>query len=283
MHLIVSVRDPVRRVPAEWQENVKHRSLVSYAHFLKMIRDPSRDTRIGSWFWGAQEIPDILDRWGSILPPSQVHLVTVPKPGSAPDELWRRFSHTFGLDGLELDLTAERANPSMGVPETALLRLINKRVTPVVDPPDYRPLVRELLAHRTLSQRTKSARLALPPATHEWVQELSRTRVEEIEKRGYDVVGDVADLIGQPAETFTDPDSAPAADLLQPALDAIKALLVEGSRLRQSESTLARELDETRRELELAQRTTAEKTVRAMEKSRSGRGALKVYRKLRRR
>ena len=283
VHLIVSVRDLVRQVPAEWQENVKHRSLVSYAHFLEMIRDPARDTRIGSWFWGAQEIPDILDRWGARLPPEQVHLVTVPRPGAAPDELWRRFSHTFGLDGLELDLTPERANPSMGVPETALLRLINKRVTPVVDPPDYRPLVRELLAHQTLSRRTKSARLGLPPATHEWVQELSRTWVEEIGKRGYDVVGDVADLVGQPADTFTDPDTAPAADLIRPALDTIKALLVEGSRLRSSEATLARELEETRRELELARRSTAEKTVQSMENSKPGRGALKVYRTLRRR
>lgn len=283
VHLIVSVRDLVRQVPAEWQENVKHRSLVSYAHFLDMIRDPARDTRIGSWFWGAQEIPDILDRWGSTLPPEQVHVVTVPPPGAAPDELWRRFSRTFGLDGLELDLTAERANPSMGVPETALLRLINKRVTPVVDPPDYRPLVRELLAHQTLSRRTRSARLGLPPATHEWVQELSRTWVEEIEKRGYDVVGDVADLIGQPADTFTDPDTVPAADLLQPALDTIKALLVEGSRLRASEATLARELDETRRDLDLARRTAAERAVQAMETSRPGRAALGAYRRLRRR
>ena len=103
----------------------------------------------------------------------------------------------------------------MGVPETALLRLINKRVTSVVDPPDYRPLVRELLAHQTLARRTRSARLGLPPATHEWVQELSRTWVEEIEKRGYDVVGDVADLVGQPAENFTDPDTEQVSFILR--------------------------------------------------------------------
>jgi hypothetical protein len=283
VHLILSVRDLVRQVPAEWQENVKHRSLVSYTHFLEMIRDPARDTRIGSWFWGAQEIPDILDRWGAILPPEQVHLVTVPRPGAAPDELWRRFSGTFGLDGIDLDLTPERANPSLGVPETALLRLINKRVTSVVAPPDYRPLVRELLAHQTLSRRTKSARLGLPPATHEWVQELSRTWADEIQKRGYDVVGDLADLIGQPATTFTDPDTAPASDLLPASLDAIKALLVEGSRLRESEARLVRELDETRVELELARRSPAEKTVQAMQTHRSGRAALTAYRRLRRR
>ncbi len=283
VHVILSVRDLVRQVPAEWQENVKHRSLVSYARFLEMIRDPTRDTRIGSWFWGAQEIPDILDRWGAILPPEQVHLVTVPRSGAAPDELWRRFSRAFGLDGIELDLAAERANPSLGVPETALLRLVNKRVTPVVDPPDYRPLVRELLAHQTLSRRTGSARLGLPPATHEWVQELSRTWTDEVEKRGYDVVGDLTDLVGQPADAFTDPDTALPADLLAPALDAIKALLVEGSRLRRSEATLAAELDQTRRDLELARRTPAERTVQALEARPAGRRALGVYRRLRRR
>jgi hypothetical protein len=281
VHLIVSVRDLVRQVPAEWQENVKHRSLVSYAHFLEMIRDPARDTRIGSWFWGAQEIPDILDRWGAILPPEQVHLVTVPRPGSAPDELWRRFSHTFGLDGIDLDLTPERANPSLGVPETALLRLVNKRVTPVVDPPDYRPLVRELLAHQTLSRRTSSARLGLPPATHAWVQDLSRSWIAEVEQRGYDVVGDLADLLGAPSETFTDPDTAPADDLLPAALDAITALLVEGSRLRESEANLARELEEARHELHLARRTSAERTVQALEARPSGRKALGAYRRVR--
>lgn len=283
VHLIVSVRDLVRQVPAEWQENLKHRSLVSYARFLEIIGDPARDTKIGSWFWGAQEIPDILDRWGATLPPSQVHLVTVPRPGAAPDELWRRFSRAFGLDGLDLDLTPERANPSLGVPETALLRLINKRVTTVVAPSDYRPLVRELLAHQTLSRRTASARLGLPPDTQAWIQGLSRAWVEEVEKRGYDVIGDSEDLLGQPVATFTDPDTAPASELLSPALDTIKALLVEGSRLRESETRLARDLDEARHELTLARRSWAEKTVQTLKKSPSGRAALGVYRQVRRR
>jgi hypothetical protein len=281
VHLVVSVRDLVRQIPAEWQENVKHRSLVSYARFLEQIADPGRDTRIGSWFWGAQEVPDILDRWGGILPPEQVHLVTVPLPGAPRDELWRRFSLAFGLDGLDLDLTAERANPSLGVPETALLRLINQRVTKVVDPPDYRPLVRELLAHQTLSRRVQSPRLGLPPATHAWAQDLSRTWVEEIDKRGYDVVGDVRDLLGGPPLEFTDPDQAPADELLPAALDAIGALLVEGSRMREVEARLGQELHETREALRLARRSPAERAVQAMETRGPGRAALGVYRRLR--
>src|SRR3546814_17250244 len=67
----------------------------------------------------------------------------VRSSGSDRGELWRRFSRTFGLDYLPLDLTAERENPSLGVPETSLLRTINERVTSIIAPPDYRALVRE--------------------------------------------------------------------------------------------------------------------------------------------
>ena len=198
VHVILSVRDLVRQIPAEWQENVKHRAALSYRDFLKRIQDPERASRIGSWFWGVQEIPDILNRWGHDLPPEQVHLVTVPPPG-APELLWQRFSTAFGLDGLDLDLEAERVNPSLGVPEIALIRRINRRANSELPPTDYRPLVRELLAHQTLSQRTSSPRLALPPEVHPWVQALSESWVEEIRRRGYDVVGDLDDLIGAPA------------------------------------------------------------------------------------
>ena len=50
VHLVLSVRDLVRQIPAEWQENVKHRSHITYAKFLRTIRDPGRETKIGSWF-----------------------------------------------------------------------------------------------------------------------------------------------------------------------------------------------------------------------------------------
>mgnify|MGYP006197468099 CR=1 FL=1 len=108
VHLVISVRDLVRQIPAEWQENVKHRARFSYAKFLEIIADPQRSHRVGAWFWGVQEIPDILARWGATIPAERVHLVTVPPPGSPRDELWRRFSEAFGLDGLHLDLTPEQ-------------------------------------------------------------------------------------------------------------------------------------------------------------------------------
>ncbi|WP_435741849.1 hypothetical protein [Nocardioides sp. SYSU DS0663] len=286
VHLVVSARDLVRQLPAEWQENVKHRSTVSYAAFLEQVRDPARKGRIASWFWAVQEVPDILDRWGRDLPPEHVHLVTVPPPGGAPELLWQRFSRAFGLDGVGLELHAERTNPSLGVPETALLRRVNRAANQLVEPADYRPLVRELLAHQTLSRRTGSPRLALPPEVHPWAQGVARSWVGELERCGYDVVGDLADLLGgPPAARWVDPDRPPEKQVAGAAVDAITALLLENTRLRGEEGRLHRELDEARRALDRAYLRPSyrvrERLVRRLQGSGAGRAALRAYRRAR--
>lgn len=276
VHLVLSVRDLVRQIPAEWQENIKHRRELSFERFLEQIRDPGRDGRIATWFWGVQEIPDILHRWAAELPPERVHLVTVPASGVPHSLLWERYSRAFGLDGLELDLEGERANPSLGVPETALLRRINIRANQVIEPPTYRPLVRELLAHRTLSRRSESPRLTLPPDVLPWVQDLALSWVEEIKARGYDVVGDLADLVGQaPAHEYADPDHPDEAQVADAAVDAIRALLVENARLVRLEARLNAELDAAHRH------RFRTRLLRRLEGSRGGRFALRAYRRVR--
>jgi len=287
VHLVLSVRDLVRQIPAEWQENVKHRAQLSFADFLDEVRDPERATRIGSWFWGVQEVPEILDRWGQDLPPEHVHVVTVPPPGGAPEVLWKRFSQALGLDGVPLDLEqAERANPSLGVPETTLLRRINKRVNAELPPADYRPLVRELLAHQTLSRRRRSPRLALPPALHPWVSQIAASWTEEVERRGYDVVGDLADLAGAPpVEQYADPDHPRERQVALAGVDAIKTLLLDDARLRHDVERLQAEVDDLRGALERAYATPSYRLRRALylrlEGSLLGRTTLRGYRRLR--
>ena len=286
VHVVLSVRDLVRQIPAEWQENVKHRSTITYARFLRQLQDPARDTRISSWFWGVQEVPDILNRWGLDLPPERVHVVTVPAPGGPKELLWERFSHALGLEGLHLDLEAERSNPSLGVPETALLRRINKSANDVVEPAHYRPLVRELLAHQTLSRRTGSPRLALPADVHAWAREVSASWRTEVERRGYHVVGDLADLLGRPDPgPWTDPDRPPEKQVAGAAVDAIRALLLENARLRGREGHLASELHETQVALERSYlRPTyrwREKLVRRLQSGSYGRSLLNAYRRAR--
>ena len=286
IHVVLSVRDLVRQIPAEWQENVKHRRTISYRRFLDQVQDPDRSGRIATWFWGVQEIPDILNRWGAEIDPSRVHVVTVPKPGAPKSLLWARFAEAFHLEGLELDLHVERANPSLGVPETALIRQINKSANADVEPGAYRPLVRELLAHQTLSKRTDSPRLSLPPQVWSWADDLSHAWIEEIRERGYDVLGDLDDLIpDRNPLPFSDPDRPRPRAVNDAALDAIKALLLEGVRTRQVETDLREELRETQLALERSYLRPSyrlrEKTVRSAEGSGWGRRMMSLYRRAR--
>ncbi|QYJ03465.1 hypothetical protein KUV85_14180 [Nocardioides panacisoli] len=284
VHLVVSVRDLVRQIPAEWQENVKHRATLSYAAFLEQVRDPERTGRIGSWFWGVQEVPSILDRWAADLPPEQVHVVTVPPPGADPGLLWQRFVTAFELDGVELDLTTDRSNPSLGVPETALVRRINRAANQHLPPAHYRPLVRELVAHRTLSARTDSPRLGLPPELADWVADLERSWIAEIRERGYRVVGDLDDLVGDAPGEWTDPDCPDEAEVAEAAVDALRAVLVETAAVGEERDRLRGELEETRAALEAAYSRPVqrgkEKVVRTLEGSLPGQQVLRVYRSL---
>ena len=286
VHVVLSVRDLVRQIPAEWQENVKHRRTVTYARFLEQIRDPDRQGRLATWFWGVQEIPDILGRWGSEIHPSRVHVVTVPPKGAPPTLLWERFAETFGLAGLPLDLDVERANPSLGVPETALLRRINRHVNKVVEPAHYRPLVRELLAHQTLSRRTGTPRLSLPPDVRTWADELAQSWVAELRERGYDVVGDLEELLPAPSQTpYADPDHPRERQVNRAALDAIRALLVENARQRQVEADLREEVRDLQLALERSYLRPSyrarEKLVRSAEEKGWGRRLMKAYRRAR--
>ena len=286
IHLVLSVRDLVRQIPAEWQENVKHRAALSYGRFLALIQDPRREGRIPTWFWGVQEIPDILDRWGHDLPPEQVHVVTVPPAGGSPDLLWTRFSGAFGLDGLSLQLDGERVNPSLGVPETTLIRRINRAANEELEPAFYRPLVRELLAHQTLSRRTASPRLSLPPDVHPWATALADSWIEEVRRRGYDVIGDLEDLRGAPpVQEYADPDHPDEAMVAGAAVDALKALLIHHAQLQRKLDHRSAELLDTQRLLERSVlRPTyrwRQRTVRRLESSAAGRYAMTVYRRAR--
>ena len=290
VHLLLSVRDLVRQIPAEWQENIKHRTTTSYADFLAELAEPTRGGLIASWFWAVQELPDIIDRWragadAQGLPADRVHLVTVPPPGSPRDLLWQRFVTAFGLDGLPLDLGTDRANVSLGVPETYLLRQVNLRANDQIEPPDYRELVREVLAHRTLSARGGSPRLGLPPSAYGWIAALTDRWVEELDSQGYDVVGSLAELEGTEPTTYADPDAPDLTQVVDAAAESIVALVADIGRWRANEARLHEEIADLHRQLARARMNPLyrlkERLYRALTGGRAGQRVLDAYYRVR--
>ena len=263
IHVVLSARDLVRQIPAEWQENVKHRRTISYGDFLAQLQDPERSAEIAQWFWGVQEVPDVLDRWGSTLPKERVHLITVPPPGSAPEILWHRFAGVLGIDTGRYRPADQPANASLGVPEAALVRRVNARLSGKLPNHHYRTFVRELVVHRNLSRDKASARLSLPADAHEWAIGLSRSWVAEIALRGYDVVGSLDELLSAEARPFSDPDAPDEALVADAGVRAIDALVHEAARLRDVEIELHEVIDDLVGALDKAR---SRKVYRAKEK-----------------
>ena len=289
VHVVLSARDLVRQIPAEWQENVKHRRTLSYGAFLDQVTSPDRRGELASWFWGVQEVPDILARWGAALPPERVHLVTVPGRGAPRDLLWQRFASVLGLDADGLAPRTDRTNASLGVPETALVRRLNEQVRPVLRNEDYRELVRERLAHHTLSRRSASPRLTLPPAVRTWAVDLSEAWIEELAPRGYDVRGDLAELRPAPdtdAEAaFVDPDHPDEAQVADAAVACVVQLLQDVARLESAERSLREEAARAGEELERSRGLwfrTKRRLVREAERNRIAAVGLEIYRSVRR-
>ncbi|HET7350362.1 MAG TPA: hypothetical protein VFJ28_05445 [Marmoricola sp.] len=284
VHVVLSARDLVRQIPAEWQENVKHRRTLRYGAFLDELRDEKRSGDVARWFWGVQEVPDVLERWTAGIPSEHVHVVTVPPPGSAPNLLWERFAGVFGLDPVKF-APGDRVNTSLGVPESAMVRRLNTRLNDVLPNHHYRGLVRELLVHQNLSARSGSPRLALSPEAHAWAAGLGRSWVTELVQRGYDVVGDLDELLPSDPGPFTDPDACDEAAVADAAIEALALMTREAARLRDVESELREVVADRDREIQRLRSTgvhrAKERFVQKAETSTLARGSLAVYRRLR--
>jgi hypothetical protein len=245
LHVVCSARDLRRQVPAEWQEGIKHRRTLTYAAFCADIIREEPKTQLVRWFWTVQDVPAVLRRWGSMVAPEHVHLVTVP-PAEAPRELlMQRFLGLLGIDPDWLERPSDRANASMGAVETTFIRKLNGRLPGSELPGDiYRLYVRELLVHRTLAGRQGSVRIALPHGLDNWVEQRTGRWLAELAEAGYDVVGDLAELApGPPAGTWYDPDGVPE-EQVQLALDVAETLLRELADLTERHR---HELEEARR------------------------------------
>jgi len=233
IHIIYTARDIARQVPAEWQEQVKHNGRNSFRRYVRQVRK-AKQTHANRWFWRVQGLPDVLTRWGSNLPPERVHVITVPQPGGPRDALWQRFCGVVGIDPVWAPEDSDRRNPSLGGAETTLLRRLNAVLMDEDFTGDeYRSIVRETIAHRTLAQRPDMVRATLPPAAYDWAEEVAEHWIEWAEGAKVDVVGDLDELrpLRPPAdEPWANPDRPRPRDVADAAIDALAAVVLEAGR-----------------------------------------------------
>jgi hypothetical protein len=226
VHLVVTLRDLARVLPAVWQEDVKNRHAMPFRAFLDAV-NPDDDTHdwVTDAFWWRHDVSALLRRWGTALPAGRVHLVTAPPSGADPVELWRRFATVLEVDPGVATLPSGAVNRSLGAVETELLRQVNLRLAGRGSWPRYSERVTHYLAPEVLGPR-HGRPVHLPAEDHAWAAQLAKRTIGELEAGGHHVVGDLQDLAvpERPATQDLPVEPDPPA-LLDAALDALAGLV----------------------------------------------------------
>jgi hypothetical protein len=198
VHVVLTVRDLGRLLPAEWQETVKHRNRQPWERWVRRVMaGPQAPTRRrAGWFWQVHDTLEVLGRWSATVPPERVHVVVVPPAGAPRELIWQRFASVLGVDPASADLATARPNASLGLAEVELLRRLNTALRRS-DVPDwfYAVRVKEALAHSVLAERPATLRPGLTPQQAKWAHDHAVELVAGLRAAGYDVVGELAELI----------------------------------------------------------------------------------------
>lgn len=233
LHVVLTVRDFSRIVPATWQERAKNREVETWESFLEGV---SKGPRGRHSFWRLQNAPRIIRSWAKHVPGERIHVVTVPPVQEDPQLLLKRFASVVGFAVDDVTLTERPANQSIGALEVAVLQELNK-VSTHLEWQDYTRLIKGHVVRDVLAQRPGQQRVALPESARPWVEaEVERTR-KAVEEVGCQVVGDLDDLepkgLGPRNDRETDkPDAVSPEDVLTATAETLVALAEEVGELR---------------------------------------------------
>ena len=223
VHVVVTARDYVRQFPAVWQEALKMNSDLSLDQF--MARAMEFDLP-GAWGWSSQDIVAVLDRWSGAVPAERIHVVTVPRPGAPKDLLWRRWCEVLGLRADSFDLDVAFGNESLGVAQVALLHRVKQHLSGALqDGPERHRWFRQYFGHEVLVPQA-GERFGLRPEQAARLRPLAVSAVKAIAEGGYDVTGDLAELVPEPdTQPRPHPDEITDAELVDVSSRAIEKMI----------------------------------------------------------
>ena len=245
VHLVVTAREPVGLYSGGWQESLKNRDARTMPEFAEA---EVSESPMSVWNWRTLDVRLVLERWAPTVPAEQVHVLPLPRPGAPRELLWQRFAGLVGLDPDSFDLSPTFPNESMGVVEAETLRRVNLHLK---DEDFERPFDRGVYIRTFLADE----RLATRGGEKYWPTEAilgeCRARavaaVEHIEASGYDVIGDVRDLlVPDVLEPRRSVDSVTDDEVAEVAVELVGRMLHDVRRIRTERNQLRRELEELR-------------------------------------
>jgi hypothetical protein len=198
LHVVLTIRDYERQLPAVWQERLKNGGRVTFErHFAQAVEHDANRPDEATGFWRQQDAVGILGRWSRVVPRDRIHVITIPQPGAPRDTLWRRFAEVVGFspDLVDLDAVESSGNVSLRPPEAQLLRRINARLPDSLPPRVYRSVVKKYLAEAAVASGRHTATYALTEDQRATTRAWSGQLREVLETGGYHVVGSPQELV----------------------------------------------------------------------------------------
>jgi hypothetical protein len=120
--VIYATRDVAGLLGSVWQQLVKTRAVVPWHAWIDTLAERGE----ADWLWPRHDAGRIIERWtGTGV--NEFHLLVLPHPGSAPDELWRRFRSIVGWT-VATEADVPRVNESLGYSQAELLRRLQRRL-----------------------------------------------------------------------------------------------------------------------------------------------------------
>jgi hypothetical protein len=226
VHVVITARDTLGMLTSGWAEYVKNGGTKPLAEM--------RGDQVGGqgeFGWRTWDLGGVLRRWGRHVPPEQVHVLPMPGPGTPRDQHWRNLAGVLGLDPDRYDAPEEPRNPALGVVQIELLRRVNPHLTAFRKAVDRGTWIRGYLAEGHLVHQDGD-RFGADDAQVAECRERAERAVRIIERRGYEVVGDVESL-RVPAELPPRPvpDTVSDAALLASATTLIADMLADVRRI----------------------------------------------------
>lgn len=227
VHLVLTVRDLSRLLPAVWQERAKNGVVESWADFRSAVSaGPEAPEPHG--FWSLHDAQKVIANWREHVVDERMHVVTLPAAGSDENALLDRFARLLGIDPRSLVVHDEAANASIGALELAVLRAVNATARDRLDARAYQAKVKRYLVPDVLAKRPKPLKVVLPDSDRAWVERFSEQVSTTLSGGSIEVIGGLDELAPTNFAPDAPDDPAQSGEFPEPVVaQALAEVLVD--------------------------------------------------------
>lgn len=226
VHIVLTVRDITKVLPAQWQETIQNRASWSWTDYIGAIVGTREDPVIAKQF-EKHDVEGIVRAWAKHVGTNHIHIVTVAAKATSPDELWDRFCSVVGIDSRrhrERPLSSGK-NASLSFASAEFLRRLNVALGPEIGRSLYMRHVKHVLGKNAPAHSGEEARPGFEPAQRQWALAHTERLISFLRDSGVHIVGDLGELRPGEPDSHTDGTKPPASHVVDSAVGAVVAML----------------------------------------------------------